>query len=277
MKRLCFSGLLLILAFFPVQTLLHAEVSHPAPFTAEDISKQIEKRRGTWIALKADVELEFKRGENQAASCRGTLLYQRLDEAFRLDCFNQNEQLLFTFKTQDRDFELYLPAQKSLYQGNIFSLQDSPAIESRLQPLDLYRALNPKIIPTGFAEAGQAADGMASVEITQKDGTPARSMLVSNQGDIVQEVYYGMDGNPGCEIKRKAFEKIIPAPAAETDAVFPKEISITSKKELGPDSSVTEFFFTKTNFYAELTESDFTLQLPEDIRTLVLEDHPENF
>ena len=109
----------------------------------ENIVKQIEARRASWIAFKAKVMLHFYQEEEEKASCFGRLLYDRLEEKVVLSCVDNRNKLLFTFKTSDRDFELYLPAMKNVYEGNIFSLSDSPEINSHLKPLDLYRALKP--------------------------------------------------------------------------------------------------------------------------------------
>ncbi len=253
------------------------EIMNPPSFTLEDVAKRVEKRRGTWISLKAETEVLFITAENQTASCQGTLLYNRLDEALRLDCFNDKAILIFTFKTLDRDFELYLPARKSLYQGDIFSLEDSPAIESHLRALDLYRALKPMLIQEENTSLDQAEDGLISIQTNRPDDTPFRQLTVSNQGDILSETYYAMDGNPSVEIKREDFQKIVPAPASETETVFPRNILISSKKTNGASGShTTEFHFKKVDFSAEIKESDFQLVLPEDIRTIALAANTED-
>lgn len=250
-----------------------AQAAEPVSFTLEDVMKRVEQRRGTWIGLKADLKLRFITEENQAASCQGVLLYHRLDESLRLDCFNDEKKLIFIFKTQDRDFELYLPKQKSLYQGNIFSLEDSPAIESHLRAWDLYRALKPMLIFSEEVTLDQAPKGMVSLQVKRSDESLSRKLLVSNQGDIVSETYYSLDGNPSLEIKRGDFQKIIPAPASETESVFPHKIRLESKKEDGLNPRITELYFEKLDFSSEIPEKDFTLQLPDEIRTIALEDN----
>lgn len=260
----------LAIAFFSVYPCVLAV--EPVSFNLDDVIKRIEQRRGTWIGLTADVQIRFIAEENQAASCQGALLYHRLDEGLRLDCFNEDKKLIFTFKTQDRDFELYLPSRKSLYQGNIFSLEDSPAIESHLKAWDLYRALKPLLVFSENTVLDAAPEGLVSIQVNRSDNTPSRKILVSNQGDIISETHYSLDGNATLEIKRGDFQKIIPAPASETESAFPHKIRLESKKDDGSHLRVTEFYFEKLDFSAEIPEKDFILQLPDDIRTIALED-----
>lgn len=248
----------------------------PVSFNLEDVMRRVEQRRGSWIGLKAGVKIRFITEENQTAACQGVLLYHRLDEGLRLDCFNEDKKLIFTFKTQDRDFELYLPSRRSLYQGNIFSLEDSPAIESHLRAWDLYRALKPLLVFSENTVLDAAPEGLISLQVNRSDETPARKLLISNQGDIVSETYYSLDGNPTLQIKRGDFQKIVPAPASEAESAFPHKIRIESKKEDGSNVRITEFYFEKLDFSAEIPEKDFHLQLPDDIRTIALEDSSEN-
>lgn len=252
-----------------------ARAAEPVSFTLDDVVKRMELRRGTWIGLKADVQIRFITADEQSAACKGVLLYHRLDESLRLDCFNEDQKLVFIFKAQDRDFELYLPSRKSLYQGNIFSLEDSPAIESHLKAWDLYRALKPLLVFSENTTLTAAPEGLVSIEVKRSDESLSRSLSVSNQGDIISETYYSLDGNPTVLIKRGDFQKIIPAPASETESAFPHKISIENKKEDGAAGPITEFYFEKLDFSAEIPDSSFTLQLTDDIRTIALEDHAE--
>jgi hypothetical protein len=112
----------------------------------EGILQKIESRHYRWIAIRADVLLFFAKAGDPNAMCGGELLYQRLDERMLLTCVDARQELIFVFRTFDRRFDLYLPAQNTVYHGSIFDLEDSPDIESHLKARDLYRALKPMAV-----------------------------------------------------------------------------------------------------------------------------------
>ncbi|MDD5226273.1 MAG: hypothetical protein PHV97_03690, partial [Candidatus Omnitrophica bacterium] len=112
----------------------------------EGILQKIESRHYRWIAIRADVLLFFAKAGDPNAMCGGELLYQRLDERMFLTCVDARQELMFVFRTLDRRFDLYLPAQNTVYHGSIFDLEDSPDIESHLKARDLYRALKPMAV-----------------------------------------------------------------------------------------------------------------------------------
>ena len=128
---------------------------------SREVLEKIKTRNGYWNAYQGEVVLHFVTSENRQAVCEGTLTYQRLNEKMLLRCFNKakqplvsrgspeesNGQLLFILKTFDENYDLYQPATRAVYSGNIFDLENSRDIESHLKPLDLYRALKFFAVP----------------------------------------------------------------------------------------------------------------------------------
>ncbi len=239
----------------------------------ETLVQKVEKRRGNWIGLKADLQIKFLSSESRQASCAGSLLYQRLDERILLQCFNAKNKLVFAFKTTDREFDLYLPSQETVYKGNIFSLEDSPAIESHLRPLDLYRAFKPMAIPLEHTQTAPREDSSVSLKVTRPAGEkelPVRDITVSAKGDIVSEAYYALSGKISVKIKRSEFEKTGES-IQGVESAFPKKIWLRSYQEAG-SSHQTVFRFGKITFLPEIAEKDFTFPLPEETKELELQD-----
>ena len=207
MKQFLGFALLPFLLFFPF-TSKRLVATTPAEMTAE-IVKKIETRRGNWIAMKADLHLYFLEGGHRAA-CRAELAYQRLEERILLKGYNAKEELLFVFKTNDRNFEIYLPKQRKVYRGDIFTLEDSPDIESTLKPLDLYRALKPMAIPLPQTEIKNLEGGNISLRIMgMRQDKPylARRILATKEGDVQVEIYYSFEEKPMTIIRRSNFKE----------------------------------------------------------------------
>ncbi len=186
------------------------------PATAESISlplaplvrEQIEVRRGVWMGLSADITLQFV-DHGQSASCHGTLTYDRLQEKVTLDCYNLKNKLLFSYQTLDQDFEIYLPAQNKVIKGDIFELQYDPDTHLQLRPLDLYRALKPMLIEEGQAHITDWKEDSLKLNIFKKKDSGSsylsRSLLVTKQGDITEEIFYTPAEQPSIKITRKDF------------------------------------------------------------------------
>ena len=240
--------------------------------TPEDAVSLIEHRRGTWIAFKADVSLRFSTPAAAQASCRGHLLYKRLDEKILLECFDSAAKSLFIFKTEDKNFQLYLPAQKSIFSGTLFDLEDSPDIESHLKPLDLYRALKPASLSTSeiilrhqeknLTELKVRSTGMAHVTV--------RRLIVTKDGDVINEAYYNSKGKIILKIVRALFKK---ENNGREKVSFPRQIKIISyrKKSLAPGWDKTGIIFKNISFLPDITDQEFELLLPEDIRKISIE------
>lgn len=191
-----------------------------SPATAESISlplaplvrEQIEVRRGVWMGLSAEITLQFV-DHGQSASCQGHLTYDRLQEKVTLECYNLKKELLFGYQTLDQDFEIYLPAQNKVVQGDIFKLQYDPDTHLQLRPLDLYRALKPMLIEEGQAHVTDWKENTLRLNIFKKKESGggsyiARSLSVTKQGDITEEVFYTPAEKPSIRITRKDFLEI---------------------------------------------------------------------
>lgn len=218
---------------------LRAAMPPPVTPTLAHVVRQIDNQRGAWISLRADLKLNFVSPSQKTASCRGELLYQRLDEKILLRGFNAQGQPLFVFRTMDRQFELYLPSRGTLYRGDIFDLDDSPDIESQLQPLEFYRALKPMAVPLEFSEIEAWNAGTAAVKIIREKHRVrylARRLLVSKDGQVPLETYYSFEGKPEIEIRRSDYRAV---KAGKEKFMFPHSIAIHSRKN--PFSTVLVF------------------------------------
>lgn len=247
----------------------------PLSFSSQDVIQRLELRRGNWVGLKADVELQFENAKSQTASCHGQLLYQRLDERIDLRCLNDQQKLVFVFKTSDREFELFLPGRKTFFKGNIFQLNDSPSIESHLRPLDLYRAFKPALLQAQNTLIKQIADGKLEL-LAQKNDVTVRKLEITNQGDILSETYYAPDERISVEITREDFQKILStAKPGEPEPAFPHQIKIRSSKALAGGNGFNETLFTfkDIDFTPHFSESDFSFEVPQNTRQIVLEDN----
>jgi hypothetical protein len=258
-----------VLVSFSYNGFAEIDGSIPAQFR-----KTIELRRGTWTGLKAEIEIKFTSAKGKEASCQGTLTYHRLDEKILLQCYGVKNRRVFALRTTDREFELYLPGHKTLYKGSIFTLEDSPAIESHLRAWDLYRSFKPMVIPSENVEVSAAEEGLTLLTIFR--GEPpakAREVKVSPEGDIVSEVYYAFGGGISLEIKRSEFQTI----GAEIEGVptaYPRKIQILSHKLTSMEDSTMEtiFLFKSADFLTELSEADFEMPLPSNTKIMELED-----
>lgn len=220
--------ILFLLPFFPSPG--HARNVSLTPL--EKMIQQIEKNAGSWTALKADVMMDFLIEKESKASCEGKLTYDRLDEKILLNCFDRQNQLVFSFKTDDRNFELYLPSQETIFSGNIFDLQDSPDIEAHLKPLDLYRALKPIAIPTGQSEIENWGRDTVTLKIFgKKRFSPylSRRLFTTETGNVFKEIFYSFEEKPTVTIYRSRFHQfLIQDSRYRAKVLYPRLIEIES-------------------------------------------------
>jgi hypothetical protein len=246
-------------------------------FSPAAVIHKIEERRGNWIALKADLELKFENPSQGAEeSCQGKMTYQRLDEKLLLSCIDTDGNLLFQFRSEDRDFEFYLPPLKTVFQGNIFQLEDSPKIQSHLRALDLYRSLKPMTFSEAQSSLKKEKNGNMLVEIRKASGnTNLRTLLVSEEGDVLEETYWDKQSKPIVTIRRSEFKD---TKDEKKPFSFPRQILIESNQETsgGKGSKKTTLTFKNVDFLSDIDDASFALHLPKDTKKLVLADDLEN-
>jgi len=239
--------------------------------TLHSLVTKIQERHYRWVSLRADLTLQFGTPDQHFASCRGELLYERLNEKLLLRCFGKNDRLVFIFRTFDRQFDLYLPGQNKIYHGNIFDLEDSPNIESHLKPLDLYKALKPLSFDVKRTEIEGEDKSRVSLKIFKRKvgGTYlSRSLLVDKKrGDVLKEVYFTPEEKPQLEIKRSNFKKFPFKEKGIRDFIyFPTMITIVSHEASKKSSLLLK---TVKPLHAR-DKIHWILQLPEGIEHVYL-------
>jgi hypothetical protein len=237
----------------------------------EGVLRKIESRHYRWIAIRADVFLFFAKAGDPNAMCGGELLYQRLDERMFLTCTDARQELIFVFRTFDRRFDLYLPAQNTVYHGSIFDLEDSPDIESHLKARDLYRALKPMAVDTRRAKIERTNSAITSLAVygrNDNEGKLARKLYLTPEGDVRGELFYNAEGRPVTEIQRYDFREI-PGHAGSYDSViFPKKITILSP-ETKKGSAI---FFTQVTALDAVDPLEFILRVLPGTKEVFLEE-----
>jgi len=258
-----------------VSVLFHSQTTAEARALSlpiiDRIVEQIEVRRGIWIAYQADLTVHFFTEDNKSASCQGELTYHRLDEKILLSCSNVNDELLFIFKTDDRLFDLYIPAQNTAFHGNIFDLEDLPEIESHLNPLDLYRALKPMVLPSRqvYVESWNKKEVHLKV-FGNKDHRAylSRRLKANFEGDILWETYYSFDEKPQVMIERSDYQNRHPTDEGdEQEIVYPHQITIESQTK----SRKTVLIFNQVKFLSFVEEAMWNFSIPDDTEILSAE------
>lgn len=241
----------------------------------ETVIQKIEMRRGLWTAFHADLKLQFSSRDQGNAACRGELTYHRLDEKMILKCFNDQNQMLFAFRTDDRFFQLYFPSRETVFVGSIFSLADSPDIESHIKPLDLYRALKPMMVPLHRSIAESWDQDVMMVKVFARDRQSSylsRSFIASHEGDILKEIYYSRKEDPLVTIHRMKIGSFQLEDGTLKNPIFyPQAIRIDSNSKQS-----TLLAFHGIRFFAFLENANWLLDLPKTTRVIDLEKDEAN-
>lgn len=259
---------------FALGSIARAETT-PAP-ELEGILQKIESRHFRWIAIRAEILFFFAGSGNASAMCAGELLYQRLDERMILLCANTQKELVFIFRTFDRRFDLYLPAQNTVYHGSIFDLEDSPDIESHLKARDLYRALKPLAIDPRRTKVERSNSLVTQLDVYNPgdpNETLARRLYLTPEGDVRGEIYYGAKGRSVTEIQRYDFKEFRGRSGAYDSILFPKKITIISP-ETQKGSAI---FFTKVEALDTVDPLDFILRVPPGTKEVFMEEKNPRF
>ena len=271
MKQLGAFFLFTLAFYLPLNTVALAETSSASQAQVEEVVRQIEKRQGTWVGFQTDLKIYFQSGDKRKASCQGHLAYDRLEEKLLLQCYNDKKNLLFAFKTEDKNFDLYLPGQKSVYSGSIFDLQDSPDIESHLRALDLYRALKTMALPiakTRIENKDKKTITLTADSMHYKSAYIARKVQASSKGDVFKDIFYGPDGKPETEISRSQFKEV---KNGDKKNFFPNQVDIRSCKAGTEKCQETSLVFKKSKFVPEIKESELKLPVDADAKKFVSE------
>jgi hypothetical protein len=242
----------------------------------EGILQKIESRHYRWIAIRADVLLFFAKAGDPNAMCGGELLYQRLDEHMFLTCVNARQELMFVFRSLDRRFDLYLPAQNTVYHGSVFDLEDSPDIESHLKARDLYRALKPMAVDPRRAKVERSNSAITSLDVYGRGdnaGTIVRKLYLTPEGDVRGELFYDSNKRPVTEIQRYDFREFQGQAGAYDSIVFPKKITIASP-ETKKGSAI---FFTRVTALDAINPLDFVLRVPPGTKEIFLDEKDPRF
>lgn len=242
----------------------------------EDILQKIESRHYRWIAIRADVLLFFAKTGNPNAMCGGELLYQRLEERMFLTCVDARQELLFIFRTFDRRFDLYLPAQNTVYHGSIFDMEDSPDIESHLKARDLYRALKPLAVDPRRTKIERTNSVITSLDVygrNEGESSLVRKLYLAPEGDVRGEIFYDPDKRPVTEIQRYDFREIRGRAGAYDSIIFPKKVTIMSP-ETKKGSAI---FFSRVKALDTVDLLDFILRTPPGTKEVFLDEKDPRF
>lgn len=218
---------------------------------------KMESRRGYWTSFHGFLRMNFSTPQGKTADCRAEIYYNRLEEQIILKGFRDNQELLFIFQTDDRDFKLYLPKQKTEYLGTIFDLEDSPDIHSHLKALDLYRALKPWLIREDNTSAEESSKGLTLLKIQGSRGQQ-RQVWINTQGDVLKEEY-GANGKLKTIVERSEFKKI--SPEGKEKFYYPFNITIKNATESGVKQ--TSLIFESVDFDAENKSKFSEFKVPE--------------
>ncbi len=242
----------------------------------EGLLQKIASRHYRWIAIRADVLLFFAKEGDPNAMCGGELLYQRLDERMFLTCVDARQELMFVFRTLDRRFDLYLPAQNTVYHGSIFDLEDSPDIESHLKARDLYRALKPMAVDPRRTKVERTNSAITSLDVygrKEDEGKLERKLYLTPEGDVRGELFYDSKERPVTEIQRYDFRELRGHVGSYDSIIFPKKVTISSP-ETKKGSAI---FFTRVTALDTIDPLDFILRIPPGTKEIFLDEKDPRF
>lgn len=237
----------------------------------ESILKKIDVRHSEWISIRANLTIYFSSKNDVKASCNGKLLYNRLDEKILLKCSDVKDQLVFVFKAADSEFDLYIPEKKTIFKSTIFDLENSPEIESHLKPLDLYRALKPMTFDPKRTDIEKKHSSLGETLYVYGKNLEkrylSRSLIVTEKGEVLEEIYYSFNEIPITKIERFAFEKIFAEEAnSKISFFFPKKIKVQSI----PENKTSVFIFEKVTPLFSFKKEDWEFTPSSDTKTVVL-------
>ncbi|MBU3759321.1 MAG: hypothetical protein FGM27_05255 [Candidatus Omnitrophica bacterium] len=257
MLRQAAAGILALAVFFAGSPGLQASVA-AAPYL-----RKAEIQRYRWLGIQAEADLKFTSASGQSASCSGRLTYYRLEERMLLECLNARRETLFIFSTREMDFELYLAADKTVYRGNIFDLEDSDSISSHIKPLDLYRSLKSMPVLPEQAAVVSESRGAAVLQIYQTwkgRSFISRVISITERGDVPYESYLDREGRETLLISRDRFTDIGSVPKRKEERIyFPKQILIMNPKE----NTRTEILFSSVKALSKTSGAGWVIQFPE--------------
>lgn len=240
----------------------------------QSLASQVSARRGQWTGFRAEVKLHFLKNNEQAGACRGQMAYQRLEESILLHCFDAKNRLLFSFHTSDTSFQLYLPSHQAVYTGSIFDLESAAAIESHLNPLDLYRALKPMTFDVRTAQIEKENAGEITLRVfAKKKGLSrlSRKITLNRWRDMTEEIYYATDGQPDVGLRRLSFSNFPLGKEKGRTVPYPEKIVIESQRE----PKATVLFFEQVSFYPAMMLPDAIQNLPEGTRQIPIGQNPQ--
>lgn len=241
----------------------------------QNLIHRIEQQRFSWYGFRAMIKLNFVTAEDRTASCRGQLTYMRLDEKMLLECFNEQNERLFAFKTSDLEFELLMPRQKVLYRGNIFDLENNADVSSHIKAFDLYRAIKPMAIPADRAHLDYSDRNSAAISIrSARHGQSfvSRKLTASPRGDVLSEFYFSPDGTPSVSIFRRDFKQVYSNDTKSGEPIiFPFRIRIENPEE----SNITEMVFFNIQFLWSIPETLWSLEIPAGTQIMTFPEIPK--
>lgn len=238
------------------------------PPSIHQVVQQIDSKQGPWIILSAKTRIHFLAESQQAASCNGDLLYDRLKEKLLLKCYNESRDLLFAYKTHDQLFELYVPAQNTVFHGDIFDLEHSREIESHLKPLQIYRALKIGAIPKDRAELENWDEKTVSLKIfgrRDEESYLARRLVSTHEGKVVLEIFYDLNEAPRMKVHRADYQSV-PREGFKhaPSSAFPHQIKIETVDPAAdtPVPSETVFEFQAVRFLSWTPPGQWDFRAP---------------
>ena len=254
--------------------LVLAEEPAGDPSPAQTWISKIEGRTNGWIALRGTLTMTFFSGDGATAQCDGRIIYDRFRERLLLECFNGKKEMLFALGAFDRNFELYLGASKTVFRGDILSLENSPEIESQLAPLELYRALKLGAIPAEDAEIEAQDQKTITLRVRARDGNPpyfSRILTAESNGEVPLETYFSPRGVPLAEIRRKDYRKITAGEKMTGRPVYlPFAIDLSTGHDTSAETKKTGILFREISLISSPDEKDWRLSLPGDTKTVDL-------
>ena len=249
---------------------LFAAISGASPAAAsplQDILRLVENHQGSWIAFKAHITFQTTAPAGRPASCGGGIAYEKLDERMMLLCVGSQKNLLFAFKSEDKNFEFYQPEAGTLYYGTIFDLEDAVNLSSGIQPLHLYRALKLSAIPEKKALVESRLPEQAVLAVknqTRKIPYVKRTLWITQDGQVPREIYYFPDGKKEVTILKSEDQTLRGQGMGKTEQyLFPGKVTL---EENGSPRRKTILSFDHFDFTPVLAGQSWALSVASGTR-----------